>query len=259
MRLLTCLLVLGLSTPVVFAGETGQFNGSINSDQTNIRIDSTVSSNVICKINKGERVEVVKELYDWYKIRLPSNAPAYIKKSFTFLLPTDKNPAARTAKVEKDNVNIRLGPGEDTSVIGKAGKNEILSITSETPLWYQIQPTQNCFGWINKQFVNKCGSPAAVIKPPEQAATQKKSDAKDQLLPKINEDIILEGTVSPYGMVIGRKATHKLTTSENKQYLLKYNKKSLDDLNFQKVKVTGEIISLGARPVINVKKMEIAE
>jgi uncharacterized protein YgiM (DUF1202 family) len=58
------------------------FQGEINADGTNIRSDSTVSSETICVLNKGERIEIIAQLYGWYKIRLPKNAPSYIKRSF---------------------------------------------------------------------------------------------------------------------------------------------------------------------------------
>lgn len=250
MRLLTCFLALCLAVTFAFADQETQFSGLVNSDQTNIRIDSTVASATICKINRGEKVEVVKESFGWYKIRLPLNSPAYIKKSFTILLPADKNPQARTAKVEKENVNIRLGPGQDSSVIGKANKDEVVSIVSETPQWYQIQPTQTCFGWINKQFADK-----TYVAETKTAPQQPENPAP----PAIQENITVEGIIAPYGKVFGRKATHKLITKDNKTYLLKGNKKSLDDLNYQKVRASGVVISLGNNPVIEVKKLEIAQ
>ncbi len=249
-------MILGLSATVVFAGQEPQFTGVVNSGQINIRIDSTVSSETICKANKNDRLEVVKEHFGWYKVRLPAEAPAYIKKSFTVLLPEDKNPGSRTAKVEKENVNIRLGPGLNYTLIGKADKNEIISIVSETPDWYRIQPTQNCFGWINKQFVDKAA--VLTVPPPVVKAGQKETVASRKPAPLIQETVVLEGTIAPYGKVFGRKATHKLEALNNKTYLLKGSKKSLDDLNYQKVRITGVVIGTGNNTIIEVKKMEAA-
>ena len=62
------------------------FHGEINTNNINIRSDSTVISKVICVSSKGEPVEVVKESYEWYKIRLPKTAPSFIKKNLVSLI-----------------------------------------------------------------------------------------------------------------------------------------------------------------------------
>ena len=75
---------------------------------------------------------------------------------------------------------------------------------------------------------------------------------------KIDDGLIIEGKVSPYGVVLWRKATHKLITSENKIYFLKGDRKGLDSLNYHKVKVTGKVIGLAANqsPIIQIDIIE---
>jgi uncharacterized protein YgiM (DUF1202 family) len=118
-------------------------------------VDSTVSSAVICVLNKGERVEVTLELYDWYKIRLPKAAPAYIKKNMAACLSYTTQKYCESAKVIKNSVNIRLSPNESSPIIGKAVKDEIINIQQEKGGWYKIYPIINSYGWIHKKFINK--------------------------------------------------------------------------------------------------------
>jgi hypothetical protein len=70
--------------------------------------------------------------------------------------------------------------------------------------------------------------------------------------------LVVEGKINPYGIVLWRKATHKLITSENKIYFLKGERKSLDSLNYHKVKVTGKLISLPSSkyPIIQIDIIE---
>ncbi|MBM3246813.1 MAG: hypothetical protein FJZ13_05780 [Candidatus Omnitrophica bacterium] len=150
MRKLTAALLL------VILGATGSpaqnspsaLSGKINANNINIRSDSTVSATTICKMNAGDDVEVVRETYDWYKIKLPASAPAFIKRDFAISIDE------KTARVLKDNVNIRLRPDEASPILGRVNKNERVAILKDNNGWYKIEPTGNSFGWVHKKFVN---------------------------------------------------------------------------------------------------------
>lgn len=247
------------SFKVIFAQEATPFTGEVNANNINIRTDSTVASEVICNIDKGEQVEVLSELYGWYKIRLPKKAPSFIKKdlvcaiedkpadSFDKLRGSDTG-QNRIAKVDKDKVNIRLHPNESSAVLGKAGKNEVITILENRGAWYKIEPINNSFGWINNKFVSK----ASVVK------KIKEEDRPLTQIAPVETSVTVEGIIRPYGMIIKRIATHKLVTSDNNIFLLKGNKKSLDALNYHKVKVIGKFISPNKEkfPVIEIDKVE---
>lgn len=136
-------------TCVSYAQESSLFPfwGMVNADSVNMRSDSTVNSSIICNINRGEQVEVIQELYDWYKIRLPKTAPSFIKKNLVILIDN------KTGKVLKNRVNIRMKPSETAAVIGKANKDEIVNILDDVGQWYKIEPLNNSFGWIHKKFI----------------------------------------------------------------------------------------------------------
>lgn len=227
------------------------FSGQINADNINLRVDATVGSAVICSLRKNELVEVVWETYDWYKIRLPKEAPSYVRKDLVECINSDPvtNPGkCLGAKIIKDKINIRMGPGESSWVLGKADKLTVVNILAQEDGWYKIQPIYQSYGWVNKKFVSK-----EILLPKKQKAAE--LPAKDLQSGGL---LVIEGTVSPYGVVLWRKATHKLVTSDNKIYFLKGNRKSLDSLNYHKVKVTGKLISpaAGKYPIIQIDIIE---
>ncbi len=235
----------------VFAAAPDTFNGQINADNINARVDATVGSAVICSLPKGQLVEVVSEAYDWYKIRLPKEAPSYVKKDLVECINSDPvtNPGkCLSAKVIKDRINIRLGPSESTWILGKADKLTVVNILAQESGWYKIQPIYQSYGWVNKKFVSK-----EITLPKKQKVVE--LPVKDI---QSSDLLVIEGTVSPYGVVLWRKATHKLVTSDNKVYFLKGNRKSLDSLNYHKVKVTGKLISPAASkyPIIQINIIE---
>lgn len=249
-----------LPAAAAFGAASAIFNGQINAENINVRVDATVGSAVICRLPRGELVEVISEAHDWYKIRLPKEAPSYVKEGLVECINPDpvSNPGkCLSAKVIKDRINIRLGPSESAWILGKADKLTVVNILAQDKGWYKIQPIYQSYGWVNKKFVSR---EIALPKKTEDGG-QKTEDGKTK---KLSSDfysptsVLIQGTVSPYGVVLWRKATHKLVTAENKIYLLKGNRKGLDSLNYHKVKVTGKLISPAASkyPIIQINIIE---
>jgi uncharacterized protein YgiM (DUF1202 family) len=163
--MLVTLLFLFMASLSPSSAETPPFTGEINYDNINIRSDSTTGSEIICQVNKGARVEVILELYDWYKIRLIKQAPSYVKKDF-FECVNYENPVTAMASFSADKrclkasaikgrINVRLKPNDSSAVLGRLDENETVNIVKLTGEWYRIEPIKNSFGWINKKFVTK--------------------------------------------------------------------------------------------------------
>lgn len=257
------LTILFSAANILSAQEPAPFTGEVNANNINIRSDSTVNAEIICKSAKGGRLEVVSERYGWYKIRLPKQAPSFIKKNLVAGIEDkpansfDKLKASgseliKSAKVIKDSVNIRLQPSETSPILGKVDKNEVIAILEDKGGWYKIEPVNNSFGWISSKFISKVSLTAKPESPQAQPQTQ-------QAIPAAGEkNTIIEGIIKPYGIVFKRPATHKLITGDNKIFLLKGNKKSLDQLNYHKVKVIGKPIGPDTQkyPIIEIEKIE---
>lgn len=227
----------------ILAEEFIAFQGETNGNSINVRSDSTVSAESICKVDKGERVEVISELYDWYKIRLPENASVFIKHDLA--TPID----GQTARVEKNNVNIRLKANESSPIIGSVQKNEIVNVIKDKGEWYEIKPTNNSFGWVHKKFVHKIDTNKT------EGTKIEKNQQADLLVTTI------EGLIKPYGKFIKRIATHTLTTEDKKIFLLKGNKENLNLLNNQRVRIIGKLIQHVKEkyPLIEIEKIEALE
>jgi uncharacterized protein YgiM (DUF1202 family) len=254
LRLKTHILVIFLCGVFAFAfaqtNETFPFMGRVKAKDINVRIDSKVNSAVICQVRENDRLEVVSGIYDWYKIRLPKYAPAYIHKEMLELVD------AQTAKVAKDSVNVRLLPGESSPIIGRTDGGEAVNILEFRRDWYKIQPVRNSFGWIHKKFVAKDVSMGIAVLSQKLPRTAEKIISEK---PAIGKVIVLEGLLRPYGRVFWRKATHKLIDKDKKVYLLKGNKATLNSLTRLKVKISGRIInpSKAKRPLVQVDKIEV--
>ncbi len=219
------------------------FFGAVNKENINVRADANTNSAIICQLNKNNIVEVVYEKYDWYKIKLPKNASCYVKKELVEAIDN------KTAKISGENVNIRLLPNESSPIIGKISAFEVIAILSDEGQWYKIKATDTTFGWVHKKFITK---PA-----PEIQIASKLNTPFTEANP-LNENIILEGIIEPYGKVINRTATHKLITKDYDIYLLKGIPANLNALTYHKVRITGKAVPSSKQkyPVIEIAKME---
>jgi uncharacterized protein YgiM (DUF1202 family) len=187
-------IFLSVAAGVGLAADFSPFTGRVIEDDVNIRCDSTVGSPSIASMKKDAQLEVVEQIYDWYKVRLPKQAPAYIKKDLVECVssksekeplggPDFPGPAEASgclnARVSKSRVNIRLQPDETSPVLGKADEGTAIAVTLEVKDWYRIVPTPDTFGWIHKKFIEPV-KPA----PPEPPKAEKKSKVRKE--PKKN-------------------------------------------------------------------------
>lgn len=242
--ILTLALLISFSC-ISFAQEADTFKGRVNADNINVRCDSTVNSEIICKINKNDLLEVILESYGWYKVKLPKYAPSFVKKNL--LNPIDE----KSARAAEDNVNIRLKDNGTSPILGKLKKGELVNILRDKGEWIRIEPTDNSFGWVHKKFIDK----ARVENKAEEMQLAKKIEENES---KPAQDIItLEGTIRP--KAIKRIATHKLIAQDNKLFLLRGDEARLNSFNHCKVRASGKLIAPDDKqklPTVEIDRIE---
>ena len=240
-----CITGILLIPACVLAEEMPPFTGVVNEEDVNIRSDSTVGASIICVAEKGLRLEVVGENYEWYKVRLPKQAPAYVSKELVECVDSDGGCAS--GKILKERVNIRMEPNLSSHILGKAEQNEMVTIVSEAQDWYKILPIPNSYGWIHKKFVSKAPAEEPV-----------KVAEKPKVEPVLEEPVVIEGIIQPHGFIFKSEVSHKLVTQDKKIFLLKGDKAALKALNHRKAKVTGSFLGTPDQkyPTVEVKILE---
>lgn len=234
--------------------EYPECEGITNADEINVRSDSTISSESVCRVDKNSRVSIVGESYEWYKVRLPRGAPAYIKKDLVAIDPQRQD----VGSITKDNVNIRLRPDISAPIVGRVRFKDQVRIVDQVQDWYRVEPTRNSFGWVHKGFI-------ARVKAKDTAKTQGQQEATKEGAPAQGgayELITAEGTLKPKTMT--SVATHKLiqtmvsgATVVKSLYLLKSRNINLDEYNNRKIKLTGKVYNPAAKnPVIEIDTIE---
>jgi uncharacterized protein YgiM (DUF1202 family) len=139
----------------------------VRAENVNIRGQASINSEVIAKAKKGDKVDVLEiitltktktdEPAVWAKVGLPSDVGVWVSALF---VDANKN----TVKVNK--LNLRSGPGENFSVIGRLEKDAVIKPIETKPKWIKIEPPANVFGFIAAQLLEPATPPAIAVVPP---------------------------------------------------------------------------------------------
>lgn len=213
-------------------GETlqgGAFTGVVSGDRVNVRADDNISSEVLCQVSKGEKVNALGLKGKWYKIELPKKAPVYIAKS---------NVSKRDGEgtVTEDKANIRVAATISSSVVGRLNKGATVKIRKEYLDWYEIEAPMGSFGWVSSDYIKKIGG-AAVLKPTllsEKLALLDATYAAE--LKKPLREIELKWTLEGYE----KFASDNKGTPEEKDALLKANEIKLKMAQIEHLKAKEE-------------------
>ena len=130
----------------------------------NVRAQATIASEVVARLNRGEPVTLIEvvtlkrtldeEPAQWARIAFPTNVPVYIHTGFV-----DATNKVVTASV----LNLRAGPGENHSIVGRVHRGDILHEIATKGLWMSIEPPTNASAFIAAEFLTQ---DAAVTAPP---------------------------------------------------------------------------------------------
>ncbi len=140
----------------------------VTANHVNLRGQAKLHSEVIGHLTKGEQVTVIEEITlnnsapdepsAWAKIGLPSTAHTWVNSNFI-------DPATKTVKARR--LNLRAGPGENYSVLGRIDRGETVKEVGTKGDWTEIEPPAHAYAFVAAQFLNQEGAAAA---PPQALA-----------------------------------------------------------------------------------------
>jgi len=212
-----------------------KIEGRIKKEGINIRVDSTVNSLSLGKLKKNERVEVIGEKYEWYRILLPSRFHCFVASRYLKRLKKDQ------AKCITSSVNIRYQPSLKSIVVGKLEKNNIVKIQEYRKDWSKISCYPYSYGWVHKNFVELSSSTTCLKKKKKEDKKEKKDNIKKDINSQITKPPLAEGIFKKLRKNLARDINYFI---ENRGgiVLLKVNQR-LNPAFFlnRKVKVWGKL------------------
>ncbi len=134
----------------------------------NVRGQPAITSEVVTRLKKGDRVTVLEEITlahpktddpgKWAKIALPANGGVWVSTHFI-------DAASKT--VVPKRLNLRSGPGENYSVLGRIEKGTVVKEIETKGDWIKIEAPDGTYAFVAAHFL---APEAAAPAPPMVAA-----------------------------------------------------------------------------------------
>lgn len=150
----------------------------VTKDRVNVRGQASVKSEVIIQLKKGEAVNILEEVTSkpakkgqpekWYRIQLPAGTPVWVYSPYV-------DAADKTIRVNR--VNLRGGPGEQYSILGRITRGTVVKELRLDNNWMEIEAPTNTFAFVAVDLVERAPA-ATVAEPPAQVAQVPPPDTK---------------------------------------------------------------------------------
>jgi N-acetylmuramoyl-L-alanine amidase len=139
----------------------------ITVDSLNVRNAASLQSNIIGKLQKGERIEIVSSTKEWIEFNFQGQN-AWISSQFAALesKPNDQtNPDNETSspsspngilgKVTANELNVRSKGDLTSKIVGSVIKGTSFVILEEKNNWSKIEYSPTKYGWVNTWYLEK--------------------------------------------------------------------------------------------------------
>jgi len=165
-------LTVGLMMLSVRAAETA----TVKKNRVNVRGQASQKSEVVTQLKQGETVVVLEEISvdkpkkgepaRWARIQLPPNTPVWVFAPYIEL--TNK-----TVNIKR--LNIRAGPGEKFSVLGRMDRGTAVKEIRTVDNWMEIEPPGAAYAFVAADLLEK--SESAPVTPETKLANARPTTA----------------------------------------------------------------------------------
>ncbi|MBI5800344.1 MAG: SH3 domain-containing protein [Verrucomicrobia bacterium] len=174
-----CLCFFAAALCLSVAGAFAADEAVVKAARINVRGQPTTGSEIVTQLKQGEKITVMEEIVHpkpakgepakWLRIALPSNTPVWVSTHFL-----------TNGAVAVPRLNIRSGPGENFSVIGRVPKGTVVKELRRNGDWLEIEAPANSFAYIAADLVIRDAAAPAPAPPASvgQLATKSKSPGK---------------------------------------------------------------------------------
>jgi uncharacterized protein YgiM (DUF1202 family) len=178
----------------------------VEANHVNVRGQARLNSEVVAHLSKDQKVTVLEEITRnnsgpdepsaWAKIALPSDTHVWANSSFIDI--TNK-----TVKPKK--LNVRSGPGENFSVLGRMQRGDGVTQVGEKGDWLEIEAPTNAYAFVAAQYLKQ--EPAAPAVSPTEPAPASATVTNEQ-------PIAAAPTEAPAATAAAEPATNTTAISE---------------------------------------------
>ena len=131
----------------------------INEHKVNIRGQPSFIGEVVTQLERGDPVTILEiievekpapgEPSIWAKIKLPENTPVWVFGAYI-----------KDGVVDATRLNIRAGPGENYSVLGRIEDGTRVKQIRALENWIEIEAPENAYAFVDASLLRREGEPA---------------------------------------------------------------------------------------------------
>jgi uncharacterized protein YgiM (DUF1202 family) len=150
------LLLLSACLFCVSSVQGAEQTAVVNEGKINVRGQPSLVGEVVTQLQKGDQVTVLEyvrnerakggEPTNWAKIKLPANTPVWVYQEMV-----------RNGAVSATRLNLRAGPGDNYSVLGRLNKGDKITSIRTMGDWMEIEAPSIAYAFIDASLI----SPAA--------------------------------------------------------------------------------------------------
>ena len=141
--------VISVAVGLMIQAARAEQSAVVKKDRVNVRAQASQGSEVITQLKKGETVLVLGEVVPkkhkrgeparWMKIQLPANTPVWLYAPYV---------ETNNYTVNIKRLNLRAGPGENFSVIGRLDRGTPVKEIRTDGNWMEIESPTNAFAFV---------------------------------------------------------------------------------------------------------------
>lgn len=226
------LAVLLVTATLGAAGATER-KAIVTADRVNVRGQATLNSEIVTQLREGEEVLVLEEIpvknrqggepSTWVRIQLPANTPVWVFAPYV---------EPNTGAVNVSRLNLRAGPGENYSVLGRVERGAAVKSIRVEKNWMEIEAPPGAHAFVAADFLKTVADAAAATDvvtapgaespipatppttPADTAATDTASTAPGDTTPVTSQPVEIEpAPVAPVDQTAATAATPGAATA----------------------------------------------
>lgn len=128
----------------------------VEANHVNVRGQPRLKSEIVTRLSKDQNVTVIEEITRnntgpdepsaWAKISLPSDVHVWVNSEFI---------DAANKSVKPKKLNVRSGPGENFSVLGRLERGDAVNQVSAKGDWLEIEAPTNAYAYVAAQYLKQ--------------------------------------------------------------------------------------------------------
>lgn len=124
----------------------------VTASKLNVRSGPSTSYSIIHALWNGNRVTIISETGNWYRIRLSDGRIGFVSKDYI------RSDYSSSGTVTASQLNVRQGPSTSELIFHTLWKGNKVSIIGVSNGWCRIRLSDGRIGWVSGEYITEAGS-----------------------------------------------------------------------------------------------------